>query len=815
MDAIQAAAVVKLFCMTQIDLPLVLAAGAVPQYMTEAVALIVAGAVIAYICFRLRLVPIVGFLLAGVLIGPNALGLVRDQALVDATAEIGVILLLFTIGIEFSLEKLARIQKLIFGGGTLQVGLSIAVTAGILMIFGVDWKTGIFTGMLVALSSTAIVLKLLADKGETNSEPGQIGLGLLIFQDLAIVVMVLLVPVLAGTGSDGAAGIGLALAKAVGIIVIVLLVARRIMPQILEQVAKTCSPELFLLTIIAICFGTAYLTSLAGVSLSLGAFLAGLMVSESEFSHHALSETLPLQILFSATFFVSVGMLLDVGYLASNLPIIAAAIAVVLAIKVVTTGLSVRALGYKMPVAAASALMLAQIGEFSFVLERAGREVGLFPMGMGTAGSQTLIATTVVLMVVTPLMMNLGTSLSERIVRRRERTGMAVTADELPDHPIELEDHVIVAGYGRAARWLVRVLAGSGIPYIITTLSPDGANEAAAQGLPVVRGDATKPFLLNHINIDSAKMLVIADDDPPMAHRITAVARSLNPTMRIVVRTRYTAEVDGLAEAGADAVIAEELESVVHIFGEVLRDYRIPAEEIDAHEELARKNGYSALFDMNIDNSIFKCETGNECLDTRTVKVREDAPVAGKPISALSLMDMGLTVKSVVRGALEFEPPPSELVLVPGDELVIAGETRAFAQSAAFFRPANQAMAAAASLYSAVVPASQPQADIRTETGIDTEAEVVYVPKATADICSHLDQIRPVFPSAAGCEECLRTGDKWVHLRLCLTCGHVGCCDTSENKHATAHFHKTEHAVMMSLEEFEDWAWCYVDEENV
>lgn len=681
--------------------------------------------------------------------------------------------------------------------------------------------------MLVALSSTAIVLKVLADKGETNSEPGQVGLGLLIFQDLAIVVMVMLVPVLSGTGGEGATGIGIALAKAVGIIVIVLVAARRIMPKILEMVAKTCSPELFLLSVIAICFGTAYLTSLAGVSLSLGAFLAGLMVSESRFSQHALSETLPLQILFSATFFVSVGMLLDIGYLASNLPIVIAAIAVVLVVKVVTTGASVAVLGYKMPVAAASALMLAQIGEFSFVLERAGREVGLFPMGMGAAGSQTFIATTVVLMVLTPVLMNFGSSLSAKIVRKRETAGMdAADEEQTQGEALDLEDHVIVAGYGQAARWLVRVLAGSGIPYVITTLSPDGANEADAEGLPVVRGDATKPFLLHHVGIDNAKMMVIADDNPAMAHRITAVARSLNPTMRIVVRTRYTAEVDGLAEAGADAVIAEELESVVQLFGEVLRDYRISAEEIEAYEELARQNGYSALFDAKIDNSVFACKTGEDCLDSRTVKVREGAPVEGKTIGSLMLMDdFGLAIKSVMRGIEELEPPPADFVLAAGDELVIAGETSAFARNAAFFRPAGKAMAGTAAqrslaskpvgLVSKQVSKEENELSFKSETGIDTETELRYEPKVGEEVCSHLDQIRSVFPSAAGCEECLRIGDEWVHLRLCLTCGHVGCCDSSRNKHATAHFHETEHPMMRSLEVFDDWAWCFVDEEYI
>ena len=506
-------------------------------------------------------------------------------------------------------------------------------------------------------------------------------------------------------------------------------------------------------------------------------------------------------------------MLLDVSYLINNLPAIFAAIAVVLAIKIATTGVSVRALGYKAPVAAASALMLAQIGEFSFVLERTGREAGLFPMGMGASGSQTFIATTVVLMVLTPLLMNVGSGLSAKIVRKREIAGVPESAAEMGE-PLGLEDHVIVAGYGKAAQWLVRVLAGSGIPYVVTTLNPDRANEAERAGFPVVRGDATKPFLLSHVGIDNAKMLVIPDDDPSTAHRITAVARSLNPTMRIVVRTRYTSEVDGLAHAGADSVIAEELESVVQIFGDVLRDYRIPAEEIEAHEELARKNGYSAFLDLNVDTSIFKCETDQECLDTRTVKVRDDAPVAGKAIAALSLMNMGLTVRSVVRGSLVFDEPPAEMVLVPGDELVIAGETRSFARSAAFFRRPNDTTEPAVRR-SPTPQTNEKEIAFKAETGIDTGTLIEYSPKADEAICSHLDQIRPVYPSAAGCEECLLSGDKWLHLRLCLTCGHVGCCDSSENKHATAHFHKTDHAVMRSIEVFDDWAWCFEDEEYI
>ncbi len=799
---------------TLLSIPTVFAAGAIPQFLTEIVALIVAGAVIAYICFRLRLVPIVGFLLAGVLIGPNALGLVRDQALVDATAEIGVILLLFTIGIEFSLEKLARIQRLIFGGGLMQTGFTILLIALVLLAFGIDWKVGVFTGMLVALSSTAIVLKLLADKSETNAEHGQVSLGLLIFQDLAIVVMVLLVPVLSPTGGAGAGEIGIALGTAVAIIIVVLVIARRVMPKVLETVARTCSPELFLLTVIAICFGTAYLTSLAGVSLSLGAFLAGLMVSESRFSQHALSETLPLQILFSATFFVSVGMLLNVSFLLQNLPIILLSIAVVLIVKVATTWIAVRTLGYATPVAAASALALAQIGEFSFVLERAGREVGLFPAGASETGSQTFIAATVVLMVATPFLMNIGSGLAAKIVRRQEFAAMPDDEGESLGEELGLEDHVIVAGYGDAARCLVRVLAGSGIPYVITTLSPHGANEADADGLPVVRGDATKPFLLRHVGIDHAKMMVIADDNPAMAHRITSVAKQINPTMRIVVRTRYTEEVSELAAAGADTVIAEELESVVQLFGEVLRDYQIPVEQIDAYEEIARSNGYAELLNegIEIDNSVFRCEPGKDCFDSRLVKVRPGSAIEGSPASSLLLLgDFGLTLRSLKRRGQVVDPVPTDFVFSAGDELELTGPTEAFARNAALFRSSQNGSAAAV----LAEPADKTLMDFRDETGLDLETEITCSPTVGPEVCGHLNKIRPVFPSAAGCEECLQLGEQWVHLRMCLVCGHVGCCDTSDNKHATAHFHESNHPVMKSIEKFEDWAWCFVDEEYI
>jgi len=759
------------------------------SFLADAVALVLAGAAIAYVCFRLGLVPIVGFLVAGVVIGPHALGLVHDQALVDSAAEVGVMFLLFTIGIEFSLDRLAEMKKIIFAGGGIQVALATLATVLLLLPFGVDWRSALFTGFLVALSSTAIVLKLLADRHETSTPHGRTALGVLVFQDLAVVVMVLLVPMLGGTGGS-AVDLVWALAKAVAIIGAVLVVARRLMPLLLEQVARTCSPELFLLTVIAICFGTAFLTNLAGVSLSLGAFLAGLVVSESRFSQHALGEILPLQILFSASFFVSVGMLLDAAFLVGNLPLVVAGIATVLFVKVLTTGVSVLALGERLPVAIASALMLAQVGEFSFVLERAGHGVGLSPAGLGSDGSQAFIATTVVLMVLTPFLTAIGAAGARRVARP------APVADDgaVPVLEGPRENHVVVAGYGRAARRLVRVLDGSGIPFVITTLSPDGATEAAAAGLPVLLGDASRAHTLQLAGADRAKVLVVADDDPATAHRVASVARITNPTMRIIVRTRYIAEMEPLLAVGVDRVISEELESIVQLFADVMRSYDLPPEEIERHEEAVRRGGYAALRTEDRPASpVVECELDPDCLGRRTVTVRRGAPADGLSVAQLPLM-----VERQRRGGTERENPSPDETIRAGDELVLAGTADAFAQVAPLFR------------VGALDAPALAEATKDRRTLVDTDRAVELEPEPGVR-CGHLDQIERVMPSARGCEDCLRTGDRWVHLRICMTCGHVGCCDSSPNKHATAHHHAVGHPIIKSMEPGENWGWCYPD----
>lgn len=658
---------------------MLLAATAAPAFFSELAILFVASALLAFLGHRLRVLPIVSFLVAGALIGPHALGLVRDEALIEAAAEVGVMLLLFSIGIEFSLEKLARLQRLILVGGGLQIGLTLLLVTLVLRPLGVGWAACVFTGFLVSLSSTAIVMKLLMDWHETPSEGGQASLGILIFQDLAVVGMVLVVPMLGGDGEAGSMwGLAATLVKAVAIVVGVLVLARKVMPKVLEAVARTCSHEIFLLTVVAICFGTAWLTSLAGVSLSLGAFLAGLVISESRFSDMAFGEILPLQVLFSATFFVSVGLLVDLRFFVERPLLILAGAALVLVVKLAATATSLKILGYGGGTVAFSSLMLAQVGEFSFVLERAGRETGLFPAGLEDGGSQAFIATTVLLMTATPLLAGLGRK------ARRRHAGSVRPADEsaIPDLQAGAEpplDHVLIAGYGETGRALAQAFDARSLPYLILTLSPDGAREAEAAGRGALRGNYSRRHELTRAKIEHARLLVVADDELDMTRRVVSAARTLRPDLPIVARVRFATEVEGLLEAGATRVVADD--------------------------RAARET----LVDTVLDGVLQGTTGGRSAMETiQTVELDE--------------------------------------------------------------------------------------------------------PQKASRSCRHVGQTQPVEGGSRRCEECLAMGESWVHLRICMTCGHVGCCDSSKNKHASRHFRDTGHPIVKSYEPGEDWAWCYEDE---
>jgi len=652
---------------------------------------------IAYLCYRLHLVPIAGFLIAGVVIGPNALGLVDDLELVNTLAEIGVILLLFTIGIEFSLEKLGRIKRLVLGGGALQVFGTMAVVTGICLAFDIDWRSAVFTGGLVALSSTAIVLGLLSDRGETDAPVGQSSLGILIFQDFGIIVMVLLVPLIGGEG--GSTGeLLLALGKALGIIAVVVVLARQVVPPILERIAATRRSELFLLSVVALCFLIAWIMGLADVSLALGAFLAGLIVSESPYATQALSEVLPLRTVFNAAFFVSVGMLLDVGVLIDAWPLVLGAAVSVLLLKLVITSVALLVMKMPLRIAVAAGLMLAQIGEFSFVLDIAGREVGLSPAGLGSTGQQVFIATTVLLMLLTPFL----ASLASKAGRAAERVLGPMQATDAPDEtPVKMEDHVIIVGYGPSGHRLARVLQQAGIPFVVIELNPQTVKEARKEGVDVVFGDATRPHVLEVAGVEHAKLCVVVISDREATVRTVHVAAHENPTLQIIARADFLDDVDRLHEAGAEIVIPTEIETAVRLFADVLRAYQIPTEEVQRHVREVRADDYRLLRGLQppgveTDDTAAMVLDGlsEEGLHTRTVIVREGAFVADRSLIDLALRrDYDLTVLAIRRDGEVIGSPGGDERLRPGDRLVLVGPAAAFADCADLFRPADSSMA--------------------------------------------------------------------------------------------------------------------------
>lgn len=649
------------------------AATGAPEYLTLTATLVVAAAVFGYFSVQLKVVPIVGFLLAGVLIGPSQLGLVSGTEGVDAAAEIGVILLLFTIGIEFSIDRLVGVWRWIVFGGGLQVGLATAAGLGLVLVMGGDVRAGIFTGFLIALSSTAIVLKINANTGASNTPRGRLALAVLIFQDLAVVAMVLLLPYL---GQDSAGGV-LELVKALGVaalvVAAVLVVARRVMPWLLERIAALCSPEVFLLAVLGICLGTAFLTSLAGVSVSLGAFLAGLVVSESRQSTHAFTEVLPLQIIFSAVFFISMGMLLDLGFLVENVGVVLAAAAVVLLVKVVTTTLALLPLRVGWRPAAASGLLLGQVGEFSFVLVTSGAAVGLSPAGMGGRGSQTFVATTVLLMLLTPLLAEGGRRLTSSAATRGPANTDAPSADL-----DQRREHVVIVGWGPVSVRLGRSLIDRGVQVTLTTLNPQGAREAEAAGMDVISGDALHRQVLLDAGVPGARAVVVAEDVAEDATKTVVEIRSVSDAP-IFLRPVEGMDLASFAEAGVDHVLDPAAVSHRSLLAALLTPLGLP--DPDA--------------------------TGSETISTTRV------------------FDVGW----------------------PDDER-----------------------------------------------------------------CTHGDRSVPVLPRTQGCQECEAAGEGWVHLRVCLTCGHVGCCDSSPNRHARRHAEHQEHPLIASGHEGDDWAHCFPDD---
>jgi len=631
---------------------------------------------VVFLFHQFRLPSIAGFLVAGALIGPHGLNLIGDIGTVQVLAEIGVVLLLFTIGIEFSLVQLASLRRLLFMAGPIQVG-SVLVVAYVGAIgMGLRWQEGIFWGFLLSLSSTAIVLKALANRGDSDSIHGRTIIGILIFQDLAVVPMMLLTPILASQVEGSGISVLSTLAKSMLVVGLIIAAAWYAVPKLLEHIVRSRSRELFLLTIIVLCLGITWLTSLGGLSLALGAFIAGLVISESEYSHQAMADVLPFRDSFNSLFFVSIGILMDWRVLVDHTVLVLGLLIAILLVKFLTGGAASLAMDIPPRSAFMVGVALAQVGEFSFLLAQQGQESGL----LRGDPYQVFLAVSVLSMIVTPFLMQWSPVMARRVeaVQRLRhwlptRTEAHVLRTE--GKQIRLKDHVIIVGYGLNGRNLARVLSETEIPHLALDLDGDTVRRESRHGVPIYYGDATNPNVLRHVKIEEAKVLVVAISDPFITRRTVQVAKLLNPKVRIVVRTRYLRELEELHDIGADYVVPEEFETSIEIFALVLRTYNLPQDFITMKAEQVRREGYALLRRSELPELAHHLRGGTLTdAEVETCRIDEDSPAVGKTFADLAIRPRtGASVIAWTRDGMTESNPALKTKLKGGDIVVLLG----------------------------------------------------------------------------------------------------------------------------------------------
>lgn len=643
-------------------------------------------AIVIFMLQRLKVSPVVGFLIAGIIMGPNGAKLARNSEVVEVMAEIGVILLLFTIGIELSMRELIRLKKQLLIGGSTQVIFTIALSSLLSYLLIRDINKSVFLGFLISLSSTAIVLKILADKGEIDSPHGRVMTSILIFQDLCVVPMMLFVPFLAGSKVD-VKGIGIQVLKAVLIIGAVLFMARWIIPKLFYRLARTGSRELFIISLVLLCFGVAYLTSLLGLSLALGAFLAGLIISESEYSHQATSDILPFKGSFTGLFFVSVGMILNINNAIKNIWIVIVIFLSIFLLKSSICMVSACLAGMHIKPSIQAGIGLSQVGEFSFVLALTGKALGIIDDNF----YQFFISSSILTMIATPFLIDLSPKVAYWLIGKgliRERADRSKINGKIEVGDEVKSEHVIIVGFGLVGKNLALVLKQANIPYVVIELNIDTVIEMKESGEPIYYGDGTSKEILNKAGVRKAKLIVIAISDPVATRRIVSVAYSVNKNIYIVVRTRYLAEVEELKRLGASDVIPEEYETSIEIFSRVLGVYHFPNHIILDIVEKVRSSNYLALRGTNLPKKYLK-----ENLDllpdieVDSFILSNQMHILGKSLGELHIREeTNATILAVKRKEKVIINPPPSFKFCKGDIIIYAGDHSSINKALVYFK---------------------------------------------------------------------------------------------------------------------------------
>ena len=657
------------------------------DYLAPLALVFLAALAVAFVLDRLRQPPLIGFLIAGILLGPYGLALVRDLRVVEALAQVGVVLLLFTVGLELSFSSLRRLGRVVWIAGPLQLVGVIALTAALARARGESLSRGVVYGFLVATCSTVILLKLLTDRGELDSPHGRFLVGVNVFGDLAVVPMMLLVRPLSAGGDVPIRPLLLALVKALGTVVLALILARRLVPRFLAAVARTRQKELFTVAVLLLVFGTALATSAAGLSLALGAFLAGLVVSESEFGHQAVAEIAPFRDAFNALFFVSVGMLFDARILPRAPGLVAGILAIVVVGKAILGGAPALLLGYGPRLAVVVGVSLAQIGEFAFVLLEEARQAG----GVDATGYQVVLAATILSMVATPFLFEASHGLALRVTGRLrivERTaagGPAAAPAELPR-----SGHLVILGFGHTGETLARVLARAKVPYRVLDLNPERVTRGRRLGVPIEFGDAANERALRHAGIEGARAALLLLSDPRATRRVVRLCRDIAPGLFVLARTRYLTEVPELSALGADEVVAEEFETSLEIAGRTLRRLGFPLPWVEAETDEIRRARHDAFGRFRAPEA--PPEQVARALGGTRVDVVALGPgwaADGRSLAELALSSYGATVLAVVRDGEATVSPAGAFRLRDGDQVLLLGAETAVEKGIAVLKGAG------------------------------------------------------------------------------------------------------------------------------
>jgi monovalent cation:H+ antiporter-2, CPA2 family len=616
---------------------------------------------------RLGLPLILGYILAGVAVGPNTGGpTVSSVHDIELLAEIGVALLLFTIGLHFPLDELAPVRRVALFGTAAQMALTIAFGYGLGRLLGFGWQEAAWFGALLSLSSTAVVLKSLSEQGVMGTLSSRVIIGMLVAQDLAVVPLIIVLPELGSLG-QGLSELGVAALRAAAFVAVMVVFGRRVLPWLMARVAAWNSRELFLISVVAIGLGVGYATYLFGLSFAFGAFVAGLVLSQSDYSHQALADVEPLRDVFAMLFFVSVGMLLDPAFLIQNAGTVALVVALVFAVKGLVFAGVVRAFGYGNIIPFAVGLGLFQVGEFSFVIAR----VGVEEEAISQSSYSIVLSTAVITMSLTPFAMRLAPLLYGRWRERFPKEAMSTF--NLPERG--LGDHVVIAGYGRVGSFVARLLARLDQPFVVVDPNPGRADEARDSGYPVVYGDAGAEPVLEAAGVRRSRLVIVTVPDPVGARLVVERARSINPNVHVVARTTTVEQLEELGRLGVYEAVHPESEAGLELGRQALSHLGVPAGDIQRFADEVRRELYAPITRQGTEGDLLaQLERASRQIETEWVRLPENSPLEGRTIGDLGVRTQtGASIVAIVRDDLVLAGPGPDVRFEPGDLVGVLG----------------------------------------------------------------------------------------------------------------------------------------------